>query len=35
MPTTTVSTSLKWEVLATKGQGVTRDLPPGKGALEI
>src|SRR2546422_3409580 len=30
MPTTTVSTSLKWDVLVTKRQGLNRDLPPGK-----
>src|ERR1700722_2325162 len=29
MPVTT-STMLKWEVLVTKRQGLTRDLPPGK-----
>jgi glyoxylase-like metal-dependent hydrolase (beta-lactamase superfamily II) len=30
MATTTVSTSLNWEVLVTKRQGLNRDLPPGK-----
>jgi glyoxylase-like metal-dependent hydrolase (beta-lactamase superfamily II) len=30
MPTATVSTQLKWDVLVTKRQGVTRDPPPGK-----
>jgi hypothetical protein len=30
MATTTVGTSLKWDVLVTKRQGLTRDLPPGK-----
>jgi glyoxylase-like metal-dependent hydrolase (beta-lactamase superfamily II) len=30
MPTTTVSTTLKWDVLVTNRQGITRDLPPGK-----
>jgi glyoxylase-like metal-dependent hydrolase (beta-lactamase superfamily II) len=30
MPTTTVDTLLKWDVLVTKRQGLTRDLPPGK-----
>ena len=29
MPVTT-STMLKWEVLVTNRQGLTRDLPPGK-----
>src|SRR4029077_7218274 len=29
MPTTT-STMLKWDVLVTNRQGLTRDLPPGK-----
>jgi glyoxylase-like metal-dependent hydrolase (beta-lactamase superfamily II) len=30
MATATVSTSLKWDVLVTKRQGLKRDLPPGK-----
>src|ERR1700693_5706056 len=30
MPTATASAALKWEVLVTKRQGLTRDLPPGK-----
>jgi glyoxylase-like metal-dependent hydrolase (beta-lactamase superfamily II) len=30
MATATVSTSLKWDVLVTKRQGLNRDLPPGK-----
>jgi glyoxylase-like metal-dependent hydrolase (beta-lactamase superfamily II) len=30
MSTATVSTQLKWDVLVTKRQGVTRDPPPGK-----
>jgi glyoxylase-like metal-dependent hydrolase (beta-lactamase superfamily II) len=30
MATTPVGTLLKWEVLVTKRQGLTRDLPPGK-----
>jgi glyoxylase-like metal-dependent hydrolase (beta-lactamase superfamily II) len=30
METTPVRTSLKWDVLATKRQGLNRDLPPGK-----
>src|ERR1700692_4714538 len=30
MPTTTASAELKWDVLVTKGQGLVRDLPPGK-----
>jgi glyoxylase-like metal-dependent hydrolase (beta-lactamase superfamily II) len=30
MATTPVSTSLKWDVLVTKRQGLNRDLPPGK-----
>ena len=30
MATTAVSTSLKWDVLVTKRQGLNRDLPPGK-----
>jgi glyoxylase-like metal-dependent hydrolase (beta-lactamase superfamily II) len=30
MPTTTVSPTLKWDVLVTNRQGLTRDLPPGK-----
>ena len=30
MPTTTVGALLKWDVLVTKRQGLTRDLPPGK-----
>jgi glyoxylase-like metal-dependent hydrolase (beta-lactamase superfamily II) len=30
MPTTTVSATLKWDVLVTNRQGITRDLPPGK-----
>jgi glyoxylase-like metal-dependent hydrolase (beta-lactamase superfamily II) len=30
MPTTTASATLKWDVLVTKRQGLTRDLPPGK-----
>jgi glyoxylase-like metal-dependent hydrolase (beta-lactamase superfamily II) len=30
MPTTSVGTLLKWDVLVTKRQGLTRDLPPGK-----
>jgi hypothetical protein len=30
MPTTTISTMLKWDVLVTNRQGITRDLPPGK-----
>ena len=30
MPTTTAGTLLKWDVLVTKRQGLTRDLPPGK-----
>src|ERR1700726_447953 len=29
MPTTT-SATLKWDVLVTNRQGITRDLPPGK-----
>src|SRR6202158_3268424 len=30
MPTITVSPTLKWDVLVTNRQGLTRDLPPGK-----
>src|ERR1700719_185635 len=30
MPTTTACTTLKWDVLVTNRQGLTRDLPPGK-----
>ena len=30
MSTTTVGAQLKWDVLVTKRQGLTRDLPPGK-----
>ncbi len=30
MPSTTVSPTLKWDVLVTKRQGLNRDLPPGK-----
>jgi glyoxylase-like metal-dependent hydrolase (beta-lactamase superfamily II) len=30
MPTTSVSATLKWDVLVTNRQGITRDLPPGK-----
>jgi glyoxylase-like metal-dependent hydrolase (beta-lactamase superfamily II) len=30
MATATVGTSLKWDVLVTKRQGLNRDLPPGK-----
>src|SRR5260370_13574073 len=30
MATTPVRTSLKWDVLVTKRQGINRDLPPGK-----
>jgi len=30
MPTTTVSATLKWDVLVTNREGITRDLPPGK-----
>ena len=30
MPPTTASATLKWDVLVTKRQGLTRDLPPGK-----
>jgi len=30
MPTTTASATLKWDVLVTNRQGITRDLPPGK-----
>src|SRR3984893_4515906 len=30
MPTSTVSPTLKWDVLVTKRQGLTRDLPAGK-----
>jgi hypothetical protein len=30
MPTTAVSATLKWDVLVTNRQGLTRDLPPGK-----
>jgi glyoxylase-like metal-dependent hydrolase (beta-lactamase superfamily II) len=30
MPTTTVSPTLKWDVLVTKRQGLNRNLPPGK-----
>src|ERR1700726_707041 len=30
MPTTTASATLKWYVLVTNRQGLTRDLPPGK-----
>ena len=30
MPTTAISPTLKWDVLVTKRQGLTRDLPPGK-----
>src|SRR3984885_4442981 len=30
MPTATAGAALKWEVLVTKRQGLTRDLPPGK-----
>jgi glyoxylase-like metal-dependent hydrolase (beta-lactamase superfamily II) len=30
MPATTVSPSLKWDVLVTNRQGLVRDLPPGK-----
>jgi len=30
MPTTAVGALLKWDVLVTKRQGLTRDLPPGK-----
>jgi hypothetical protein len=29
MPTTTVSPTLKWDVLVTNRQGLVRDLPPG------
>src|SRR5580698_11282079 len=30
MPTTTISAMLKWDVLVTNRQGITRDQPPGK-----
>jgi glyoxylase-like metal-dependent hydrolase (beta-lactamase superfamily II) len=30
MPTTTASATLKWDVLVTNRQGITRDLPPGQ-----
>jgi glyoxylase-like metal-dependent hydrolase (beta-lactamase superfamily II) len=30
MPTTTVSATLKWDVLVTNRRSITRDLPPGK-----
>jgi glyoxylase-like metal-dependent hydrolase (beta-lactamase superfamily II) len=30
MPTTANSATLKWDVLVTNRQGITRDLPPGK-----
>jgi len=30
MPTTTAGVTLKWDVLVTNRQGLTRDLPPGK-----
>ena len=30
MPTTTISATLKWDVLVTTRQGLVRDLPPGK-----
>src|SRR5712691_8622967 len=30
MPTTTASATLKWDVLVTNRQGLTRNLPPGK-----
>src|ERR1700722_7134616 len=30
MPATTVSPTLKWDVLVTNRQGLVRDLPPGK-----
>ncbi len=30
MPTTAASATLKWDVLVTNRQGLTRDLPPGK-----
>src|SRR6202051_1084925 len=30
MPATTANAELKWDVLVTKGQGLVRDLPPGK-----
>ena len=30
MPTTTISAMLKWDVLVTNRQGITRDLPRGK-----
>jgi len=30
MSTTTVSATLKWDVLVTNREGITRDLPPGK-----
>ena len=30
MPTATASGALKWDMLVTKRQGLTRDLPPGK-----
>ena len=30
MPTATVSSTLKWDVLVTNREGITRDLPPGK-----
>src|ERR1700692_2316603 len=30
MPTTAGGTSLKWDVLVTKREGLTRDLPPGR-----
>jgi glyoxylase-like metal-dependent hydrolase (beta-lactamase superfamily II) len=30
MPTTTISATLKWDVLVTNRQGLVRDLPPGK-----
>ena len=30
MPATTASSELKWDVLVTNRQRLTRDLPPGK-----
>jgi hypothetical protein len=33
MATTPVRTSLKWDVLVTKRQGLNRDLPPGKAGV--
>jgi len=30
MPTATVNSTLKWDVLVTNREGITRDLPPGK-----